>query len=655
MNPIGEYIKANKSYVRFCLKLEDGTLIYKFVYEKCSNCNDDWEEIFYTDELGNQIETPNLLNSKPCGEEYVECRESQEWTYALDNALTSFDWQNAEFQLKLSDGSTINWVQTTASNGGWTDQLTEWANNLQSSANDAGLQWFVEPRTVNSFVPSDISVGHGPNSIPTGLPGASSVPVAIALINGGMFARYVNIQICPGQPVPVDARIVSHSNSPLLGPDYSNNALVGSTLTTAGAVLGPISKFKVCVTCDDANDHWRIFDSELGEYRDALESEIPDCWEPCGTLTLAESPPDRECTFEIDVACDNNNSQNTVDFTNTITRRATICNGEQIAVDYFQADPTDDSALVSYQLQGDFVDCATGLPVELPTPECTDFESLGNMYYYVAPEPATLVEWWADPSGSQAGTGVAHGNVSDIFSNDGSTLSHISGPADNSYISPVFSVEGTNAGDFLSGMGISDRADTSGTDQGKLSAFFNLRANALIRDGGTRTGERGGIWLDQCCQGSLELIQERTVDTTSSDQVVFNNLELPAGIHYAEAVISDLGAWWNLTLEASFDGGNNWEPLIGHQQKPEYLCIPVIKCKDTRLLLNAITNEVLNPDDLYCEDPCANLSSPNTHLIEGCIDDQVAAFTIVDDDGTALFPPKPLSSLGFTDCCDDQT
>lgn len=51
-------------------------------------------------------------------------------------------------------------------------------------------------------------------------------------------------------------------------------------------------------------------------------------------------------------------------------------------------------------------------------------------------------------------------------------------------------------------------------------------------------------------------------------------------------------------------------------------------------------------------EPCQPV---NTHLIEGCISDgaggTVSAFTIIDDTGTPLFPPRPLTTLGFEENC----
>lgn len=46
--------------------------------------------------------------------------------------------------------------------------------------------------------------------------------------------------------------------------------------------------------------------------------------------------------------------------------------------------------------------------------------------------------------------------------------------------------------------------------------------------------------------------------------------------------------------------------------------------------------------------PCKEVRSA---IVKGCIEGGVEAFTYVDTFGNALFPPKPLSDLGFVDCC----
>lgn len=294
----------------------------------------------------------------------VDCVESQEWTYGIDNTGTNYRWLDATYQITLSDGSTLQWDQTTASNGGWSAQLTEWSANIQATADAAGLAWFVEPRYVDSGPSGDPTsldgTINGPGGTPSGLPGAPSVPVAEALIAGGMSYRYVNIQICPGQPVPVSAEIVE-----VVDPGVVATREPGYPLTTAGAVLGPIQKFFVCRCCGE-EPLWYLEDSVT--LADA--GQVPNCWEPCGTLALTEAPPDRACDFVFDTACDNVGQTDQANFVTEVTRRATVCNGERIAVSYFVPDPNDPAALTDYELVGQFVDCDSGEVLPSPEIEC---------------------------------------------------------------------------------------------------------------------------------------------------------------------------------------------------------------------------------------------------------------------------------------------
>ena len=530
------------------------------------------------------------------------CVVSQEWTYALDNTGTSFANENT-LVMTLDDGRTISFTQPPITSGSWAAQLTDWAGKIQSGADSLGVQWLVEPRYVdNPNPPNNDGTIRGPNGTPSGLPGAPDSTIAVALVDAGIAWRYVNIQICPGEPVPVRLQLTEVNGAPREPLD----------MTTAGAILGPKNRFRVYNSRDkktgETCEEWQIYDLSRPDpkkrWRIAKDGEIPFCYFKDGDSASTVVPPSSDCVFEFDQACDDNGSEFSTEYTNLVTRRVTYCNGEKIAQDFFVPDDADPAALVSYDLSGTYVDCATGEPIPLPVPPCEDFEYVGRLWRLKGdPQPSTLVEWWADPDGPIAGSATDHGNVSDIFVNDGTTLTHVNGPADRSYVSPVFSVQGTNAGDFISGMGLAGASDSNGTDQGKLSAYFILPANARLRDGGTRTGERGGLWLNKCCAGELTLLEERTIDTTAEERGVFNGTVVPAGIHYAEAAISDLSAWWNLTLEASFDDGATYGPLVGYGVKPSFECIPVIKCKDTGALLSLDMSEVieLGPFDTWCE------------------------------------------------------
>ena len=566
-----------------CMRASDGSKVSAIAHYDEHGLD---QGVVFTDALNIEINAANFeeITVGACPVD-TQCVESQEWTYGIDNTGTNTN-VDAILCITNSDGSTIEITQTPQGRNQWTPQMQEWGTNIQSAANAAGLLWFADTRFRLPSDPSNLAGGGG-------FSGPPSLAVSLQLTN--MLWRYVNIQICPGQPVPVSA-VWKELDAP------DGNIVKEVIMTTDGAVLGPLKKFWLCTECG-REPVWYLDDAvTLAE-----AGQIPNCWEPCGTITLADSPPDRSCNFFFAEACDNVGEPDAdTNWVNLVTRRATVCSGEQIAVDYFVPDPDDATALIDYALVGAFVDCDTGEPVELPPQPCVDFVSLGKMWYLNVPDTAaTLVEWWADPNGTQAGTAVDHDSVSSIFTNTGTTMEHVSGAANNSYIADVFSFEGSNASDFLTGMGGLGTDDTSGEDQFKLSAYFYLTQDAKLRDGGTRTGERGGLWIDECCTGSLELVEERTIDTTSGDRGVFDGTIIPAGIHYGEALLSDLSQWANLTLEASFDDGVSYGPLLGYLEKPTMTQIPVIKCKDTGLVLNAITEEVLDLDLLFCENVCA--------------------------------------------------
>ena len=66
---------------------------------------------------------------------------------------------------------------------------------------------------------------------------------------------------------------------------------------------------------------------------------------------------------------------------------------------------------------------------------------------------------------------------------------------------------------------------------------------------------------------------------------------------------------------------------------------------------DSVTGEALTDEQLATLREC---EAGNTHLIEGCIEvagEKVSAFTIVDDLGNPQFTPKPLTDLGFVECC----
>jgi hypothetical protein len=524
-----------------------------------------------------------------------ECRESQEWTYAIDNTGTLFSEDNT-IKIELSDGTEFTFNQPPTTN--WTPQMELWGQEIQATADAQGLKWFVETRFRDPRNPSSLAGGGGFNGPP-------SVAVSNALTN--MLWRYVNIQICPGQPTPVAATIVNSSNP----------ARIGKSLTTDGPVKGPLQRFFVCVECEEL-DVWYLEDGiTLAE-----QGQIPNCYEPCGVIAQLPAPPENNCTFEIDVACDNNNSANTADFTNTITRRAKVCNGEQIAVDYFQADPDDANALISYELVGEFVDCATGEPIALPPVVCEASNYAGKIWRLKGGEnPEANIEWWGGSNFTSGNaTSAPHDNVSNIFSvsSDGRTLEHVNGVPSASFTQEEPSVN-TSRQPFLSNVGASSNAETNGNDQLRVYGYINAVQDILLKDTNTNTGERGAIWINRCCAGSLELLFEDTTDSVSGDTSIFDGVLIPAGIHYIEIATSDLSAWQGFELSASFDDGKTYQQLPMYSTKPVYECIALARCVDTGLLTNRNTGEVITilENDLNCPPPlcdkCGCFSEVNTN------------------------------------------
>ncbi len=532
-----------------------------------------------------------------------DCVESQEWTYGIDNTGTSFRYVDATYQINLSDGSTLQWTQSAASNGGWTAQLTEWAANIQAAANAAGLLWFAEPRAVNNVVPTDISGGYGAGSTPTGLPGAPSVPVAVALIDGGMAARYVNIQICPGQPVPVSASVVTVADqgvSTSAAPD-------GYALNTAGAVLGPIQKFFVCRTCGE-EPVWFLDDGVT----EASPGQIPNCWEPCGTLSTLDAPPDRECEFEFTEACDNNNSADPDDWTNLITRRATICNG-QITLDYLTPDPSDSSAFIPYALVGDFVDCATGEPIPEPVPPCSEFE-LATLYTVTSAGTEGLVrtEWDTGqppaPGSQQGDDGVAAAIIDDL---DPATAAVLTGPA------VVAGSLETNDSNNVGGPQDIEVREGFIVVETPFDVYWATNSEGALR-----------VELGQCCGPLVE--QFTHAKTVGSDPTP--TVSIPRGIHRIRLTNLDLGGGnsnWNAVV--SFDGGvtestdNTPDGVTFWSAKPVEQCVLAKVCEDTGDIVDLFTGQPIDTStvsacSIACEPaaPASDDPEPTPHVIEDC-------------------------------------
>lgn len=301
-------------------------------------------------------------NCEDCLQNNPVCYESQEYSYGADNTGTDYRWADATYKITLSDETCLTFTQSTASNDSWTAQLTEWSQTIQQVADDAGIVWLVEPRFVDNSNPTNIDgTVNGPGGTPSGLPGAPSSVIAQALVDQGMSWRYVNFQICPGEPVPVKIELLEVTDQ---GSGRTPPSLP-YTLNTTKAILGPKNKFKVCQECKEGGDQWFILEG-LNQWKEAESGELPFCYEPCGTLVNAPAPPENECSFSYDLGCDG--SQATGIVQNAVTRRTTSCVGQSDVYDYFIQNPSDPLASVLYTLQEGFINCDSLEPIPVPPP-----------------------------------------------------------------------------------------------------------------------------------------------------------------------------------------------------------------------------------------------------------------------------------------------
>ena len=123
----------------------------------------------------------------------------------------------------------------------------------------------------------------------------------------------------------------------------------------------------------------------------------------------------------------------------------------------------------------------------------------------------------------------------------------------------------------------------------------------------------------------------------------------------ANVVITDQDG---ASVELNLDFDNTTEDAAGNVQQYSYEGTDLPDVDPGSGKIRAMVVSCAGDSDAQCIRTGANCKAINTHLIEGCIlvdsptgPNTVSAFTIVDDDGVPLFPPKPLTDLGFVDCC----
>ena len=248
--------------------------------------------------------------------ETIQCWKDKFIEGGLDNTFTNFRHTGQIFTVTFDNGDVDTFGVPSAT--GWTDQVQQMATGL-----DAIMPW---AQTVEPFC--NITGGCG------GLPGP------VVELNQ-MFARYVGFRVCPGDKVPV---IVEYTSDQLETP----KSLVVQYVETDTIYIDR------CVDCDGNETY--LVDGEPYE---------PICAIPCED-SFPEVPLS-VCSAAYLEGCDNVNSSVLTDFVPVI-RVVQDC-GSGLVVNYMVEE---DSALVDYELVGQFVDCATGEPIEEPVQECDE-------------------------------------------------------------------------------------------------------------------------------------------------------------------------------------------------------------------------------------------------------------------------------------------
>ena len=248
--------------------------------------------------------------------ETIQCWKDKFIEGGLDNTFTSFRHTGQIFTVTFDNGDVDTFGVPSAT--GWTDQVQQMATGL-----DAIMPW---AQTVEPFC-----------NLPGGCGG---LPAPVVELNQ-MFARYVGFRVCPGDKVPV---IVEYTSDQLETP----KSLVVQYVETDTIYIDR------CVDCDGNETY--LVDGEPYE---------PICAIPCED-SFPEVPLS-VCSAAYLEGCDNVNSSVLTDFVPVI-RVVQDC-GSGLSVSYMIEE---DSALVDYSLVGQFVDCATGEPIEEPVQECDE-------------------------------------------------------------------------------------------------------------------------------------------------------------------------------------------------------------------------------------------------------------------------------------------
>ena len=548
-----------------------------------------------------------------------DCVESQEYTFAIDNTGTDWRW-DAEYELEWSDGRITPFSQVAVpAADNWSGQMAnQWEPNLQAAlvANQIGADVTVRFRDNGNL--NNIAGIPAQGAAPA-IAGPSSEYISNNL--GAIGWRYINIQICLGQPLPVDFRLVNVSN---VNGGYTTTT--PRSLINEGPILGDLKKFLVCRECGE-EPVWFLSDGVTP----AQLGEIPICYEPCGTVAQSDSPAKPNCTFESAVGCDDVNGDGT-NVVPDITRIFKIC--ADSAPELFGYFETINNASVPYDIGGrPLVDCDTLEPIGEPTSPCLNFEL------------TTLFKMEGDSE--------LNGELRNREWHNSAPVGVLT--SDESIATPQGRAFYDNHDFSLPPTTISTRTNLLLDDTNNAGVLLDIQiidGLVEVKKGGwfRYSGPSEGywaVWIAQCCIGEKVLVAEN--GGFSPDRTM--EFYLPKGTHDLELVnIDSGGSNSSATFGYSTDNRATWindntpptDIITFGSNKLEEVCVTVKICEDTGEMFDALTGDTLDASDLYtCSRMACTPASPipeeaaiqtGVSEIEVCADGNPAIkkLTIVD-------------------------
>ena len=541
-------------------------------------CNYTYHTLTYLDENGIRKEIPTSCSIP----KEADCKKSKTLYTVYDNAGTSWENENI-IRLHFTDGTFEDFTQPVITSGTWTGQLQNWDDNTTAILEKKCSAFSVETRfNPSPFNSTDLSTYTPPDGLlvpPSELWGR--VPT--------MAWRYLQVSACATCPAINSVELVN----------VNGTALDEPLLMTFAFVEGLEKRYDVCKECVPNEGIAQTLYYQ-GTTEIVPQSDYPVCLFECNE---AFPPiPESGCNFTTEIVCDNRGTNDLSDDI-TITLRYQDCGDGKITATYFIEDAN--QGLVVYddlQDPNHVVICGTNEPVIEPEPECENAIPLGVLWKFMPGEIGATTEYWQPTA--LGGTAAPHGDITDIFVNNGTELVHPNAPS-HTAISTTFGYS-TASPTFLDLFGFTDRTQTSGTDQVRQYAYVYLSQDGVVNDNNLNTGERGILAVNECCESGLNNKAVRNTDSAGGDAFVFNGVSIQSGLHYIDIGTSDLSArqGFNLTFTGADGQTLNVTP---YRTKPYFECINVYKCMNTGLLYNAVTDEqiTIEENDTWCEPTCS--------------------------------------------------